>query len=128
MIWAWRNKDDNSLLVYFHSPTCLRALVCKVNALLPLSRHLSVPAIVEQNPQFSDKYIFFGFEIKSTPDVDFRGRAEQRLDNVFREIFSVHFVTQGFGYVCCSKNQASSVRQGMIFPLYREGLWFVRSS
>ena len=118
MVWTWRDAAQNSVNVFFASRAFLRAYLSRVNALLSLDPSTSVAAVVEQSPQSAD-YAFVGFEIKSTANEDFRSRAGERLEEVFRNIFSLHFVTRDFGYVCCGAKAAGSTDlvQGKFIPL-----------
>ena len=63
---------------------------------------------------------------KGAANEDLRVQAQKRLDDVFDDIFSVHFVTKGFGYVCCGA-QTPTLRgfsQGRnLFPLYGDSSW-----
>ena len=100
-----------------------------MDVMLGLSPGLSVPAIVEQNPNLvaaSEQLAFVGFEILCSSDVDCRRRAQLGLDGVFEEIISVHFITPGFGYVCCAAGfpPPSYIESGKIIPLAREGPWY----
>ena len=138
MIWAWRDPED-SLFVYFSSPARLREFVSKVNALLSIGPSRSVPAIVEKSKpavhRTKDDHldlIFIGFEIKgrlmNSANEDLFSKAQKRLDEVFDDIFSVHFVTKGFGYVCCGSRtpELRGFTSGRnLFPIY-ETSWLDR--
>lgn len=67
---------------------------------------------------------------KGAANEDLRVQAQKRLDDVFDDIFSVHFVTKGFGYVCCGA-QTPTLRgfsQGRtLFPLYGDSSWQMAS-
>ena len=123
LFYARRIGDGlDSLCVFFLSPNYLQQFLSTSNSsTLYYSAGRAIPFILEQSPASEVRFEFVTFEIESSGntsghsagDLSSRKDASDKILSLSDDVFSIHFVTDQFGYIALGSNLAAK----MFIPL-----------
>ena len=111
----------DSLCVFFLSPSYLQQSLSTSNgSTLYYSSTRAIPFVLEQSPASKVQLVFVTFEIESSNtstnifgDIPSRKDASDKILSLSDDVFSIHFVTDQFGYIALGSNLAAK----MFIPL-----------
>ena len=113
-------EGSSSTRMFFYSPTHLRAFVTQTDGVsLPLRNNV-IPFILEQSPRLQGAtagagFVFVSFQVEfelgsgseETAIANWQADAAAKIQASSDDVFSLHFFTDLFGYVCFGSSIAA---------------------